>query len=540
MSILGLMNIGKSAIFASQAALNVAGHNIANVNTPGYTRQEVILETATPIVPLAGGYIGIGVAVSAIERRYDRFVESQLLGQEKSFGKSTAMDQVFAQVEQVFNDFGGAGLSRNLQAFFDAWGSLSANPEDAAQRSVLLSRADALAGAVKTMDRSLAATVEGINDDIDAAVGRINGIAGDIALLNGRIVEAEAGGTASANDLRDARDKLAAELSGLAGVDTLEDARGSLAVYLGMRSLVDGESAVPLTAAPDASGNLQLSLSGQDLASGSVDGRLGGLLASRDTIESGLLSGLRRLAAVLTKETNLLHRAGYGLDGSTGNDFFAPLSLATTDSSAGGSVSSAAVTDLSALTLSEYAVSIGAGGAYTVTSSDTGATVASGTYASGAPIDFEGIRIVLAGTVAAGDSFTVSPLTGAAANMGVSVTDPRKVAAASAAGALPGDNANALRIAGLADAAVASLGSVTFSSYYGGLVTEAGSLARDASDLKAFDENLRAEIRNRRESASGVSIDEEAANIIAFQRAFEAGARMIRITDELLQTVLQL
>ncbi|MBI5575324.1 MAG: flagellar hook-associated protein FlgK [Deltaproteobacteria bacterium] len=540
MSLLSLINIGKSTLYASQAALNVAGHNIANVNTPGYTRQEVVLETASPIVPMATGYMGIGVAVKAIERRYDRFIETQLLGQETNLGKSTAMDQVFGQVEQVFNDSAGAGISESLNALFDAWQSLSANPEDTAQRTVLLSKAASLAGTLRRMDRNLVATVGGINDDISSAVERIGAIATDIALLNGRIVEVEAGGTATANDLRDSRDMLVKELSGLADIETLEDATGSLNVFLGMRSLVDGQRAATLSTATESSGDLRILLDGKDMTAQIAEGRLGGLLASRETVESETLPGLRLLAAALTKEMNLLHRAGYGLDGTTGNDFFAPLSLSTTADSAGATVTSATVTDPAALTLSEYSISIGAGNAYTVADAGTGATVATGTYASGGSIAFEGISVVITGTVAEGDAFTVSPLTDAAANMSVSVSDSRKIAAASAASALPGDNSNALAIAGLADAAVDALGDDTFSAFYSGLVTEAGAHARDAADLMTFDVNLKSELVNRRESASGVSIDEEATKIIAFQRMFEAGARIIKITDELFQTVLQL
>jgi flagellar hook-associated protein 1 FlgK len=538
-SLLNLLNIGKSAVFASQAALNVASHNIANVNTPGYTRQEAILEIATP-APTAGGYLGRGVTVTAVERRYDRFVDAQLLGQEQNLGKSTAMDQVLGQVEQVFNDASGAGLSNDLNAFFNAWQALSANPADAAQRTVLLSKANSLASTAKRMESDLLGTVKEVNGEIADVAGRVNAIATDISRLNARIVEVEAGGgAAKANDLRDARDKLVSELSGLAEIGTLEDANGALTVTVGMRNLVDRERVNPLSTFRDAQGNLGLSIDGVDVTGRIDKGRLGGLLASRSAIASGPLTDLRRLAAALTKEMNLLHSAGVGLDGTTGNDFFAPLALSATNASAGASVTSATVTDPAALTLSEYTMSIGAGNAYTVTNRDSGAVVASGTYASGNPVGFDGISVVVTGTVAAGDAFTVSPLAGAVSNISVALTDPRKIAAASAAG-LPGDNTNALRIASLADAAVGSLGGATFSGYYGGVVGKAGTLARDASDLQAFDDSLRAELVNRRESASGVSLDEEAVKLIAYQRAFEAGARMIKITDELLQTVLQL
>ncbi|MFA6149227.1 MAG: flagellar hook-associated protein FlgK [bacterium] len=462
MALMNLLNIGKSAIFASQAAINVASHNIANVNTPGYTRQEAVLRIASPIVRVAGGYLGMGVTVSSIERRYDRFISGQLLGQEQNYGKSSVMDQVLGQVEQVFNDTAGAGLSDSINAFFNSWRTLSATPEDTAKRTVLISDANTLVDTMKQMERNLLGTINEMNGEIADVADRVNGIATDIARLNAQIVQIESGGgSANANDLRDARDGLVTELSGLAEISTLEDRNGSLTVILGMRNLVDREIVNPVTTTTGASGDVGLSLDGVDVTSRITNGRLGGLLASREAVESGPLADLRRLAAALTEEMNQLHRAGVGLDGTTGNDFFTPLSPPLTEADA-------------------------------------------------------------------------------ISNLGVAVSDPRKIAAASAASALPGDNTNALRIAGLAEASVASLGNATFSGYYGGIVADVGTLARDASDLQKFDGNLRSELLNRRDSASGVSLDEEATNLIAFQRAYEAGAKIIQITDELLQTVLQI
>ena len=175
MSLLNLLNIGKSAIFASQAAINVTSHNIANVNTPGYTRQEAILRIATPIVPVAGGYLGMGVNVSSIERRYDRFISGQLLGQEQNYGKSSVMDQVLGQVEQVFNDAGGAGLSDSLNAFFDAWRTLSSTPEDTAKRTVLISDANTLVSTMKQMESGMLGTIKEMNGEIVDVAGRVNG-----------------------------------------------------------------------------------------------------------------------------------------------------------------------------------------------------------------------------------------------------------------------------------------------------------------------------------------------------------------------------
>jgi flagellar hook-associated protein 1 FlgK len=538
MSIGNLLSIGKSALFASQAALNVTGNNIANVNTPGYTRQEVVLQIATPVVRIGGGYVGTGVGISNIERRYDRFVEGQLLGQEQNFGKSSTMDQVLGQVEQVFNDTGGTGLSNALNTFFDAWQSLSTNPADTAQRTVLLADANNLVSSAKQMESSLLGTLKDVNKEILADAGQVNGIATEIARLNSRIVDLEAGGGTKANNLRDTRDGLVTQLAGLMDIATREDQNGSLTVTVGMRNLVDGEKVNPMTAVQNAAGDTTLSLDGVDVTQRITQGSIGGLLASRNAVASGPLAALRRLAAAVTNEMNQLHQAGFGLDGTTGDAFFIPLSLSSSGSSAGASVTSATITDPSALSLSDYSISIGAGNAYSVTNRDSGAVVATGTYASGSPIAFDGISVVLTGTAAAGDSFAVSPLAGAISNFGVALSDPRKIAAASDPTAVPGDNTNALRIAGLADAAVSSLGGGTFSGYYSGLVSGVGKLARDASDLQQFDANLRSTLQDRRDSASGVSLDEEAANLIKFQRSYEAGARIIKVTDDLFQTVM--
>ena len=540
MSLLNLMNIGKSALFANQAALNVTGHNIANVNTIGYTRQSVVLEISTPSSNNAG-YLGRGVSIGGIQRSYSRFVEAQLLGQQQSLGKSTVMNEVLSQVEQVFNDSAGLGLSDSLEAFFGSWKSLSTAPADSAQRTVLLSDAEALVSNARQMETSLLGTVAEINDEISGVVGQVNTIAGKIADLNLQIAKIEAGNSGrTANDLRDTRGNLVTELAGLVQVNTLENADGVMTVMVGMRNLVDGSRVNELTAAVDASGNTSLEIDGVDVTSRIEKGRLSGLIDSRTAIEQGPLKQLRKLAAALTVEINALHGDGYGLDGSTGNDFFSPLTLSTTDSSDGADVSAATITDPSSLTLSEYDVSIGALGAYTVKNRDTGATVTTGTFSSGTAIAFDGISITLTGSVAAGDSFSVSPLTEAVSNLSVAITDGNKIAAASTSASLPGDNRNALAIADLADAAVASLGGTTFSGSYSGIVSSVGSMAADAADLKEFDQNLQTELQNQRDSASGVSLDEEATRLVVYQRGYEAAARLIRVADELMETVLAL
>jgi flagellar hook-associated protein 1 FlgK len=538
MSLLGLFNIGKSAIFASQTALSVTGHNIANVNTPGYSRKEVILDIAIP-VSIGRNFLGRGVSVSDIRRNYDRFIQSQLLIQSQNYGRSLAMERVLSQIEQVFNETDDLGIETGLRDFFGAWNDVVTNPESIPQRTVLLEKARSLVNTIKGMESRITDTIRHINEETDDTVKRINTIASDVARLNDSIVRIEAGqGREKATDLRDERDRLLGELSNLVDISTIEDKNGAVTVIVGMRNLVSGGVTNPLSTRRNENGDLDLYIDNVNVTTGIKSGTLGGLLSVRDYIESNPLHDLRKLAASLNKEVNILHRQGFGLDASTGNDFFIPLSLSTGDFSSGTDIT-ATIVDPSTLTLDEYVITFDATNYY-VRNKETSALVASGAYSSGSPIEFDGIRVVVTGAITTQDRFTVSPLTGAISNLGVAIIDPKGIAAASSETGLPGDNTNALRVFQLSEDVLSDLGGTTFSGYLRETVSRIGTMSGAASDSLRFEDNLLQEMKNRREAVSGVSLDEEAMNLVRFQRAFEAGARIIKVTDELLQTVLEL
>ena len=539
MSLFGLFDIAKSAIFASQTALTVTGHNIANINTPGFNRREAIFAVSGPVA-LSGNLLGSGVTISGIRRHYDQFIQTQLWGQYQNYGSSSALNQTLSQIEQIFNEAKNIGLAVPLTDFFNAWQEVATNPEGFVQRSVLLQKANALVLVAKQMELGITENLESINDTIDNIAERVNAIGSEIAAINGKIVQVEAGSQVeSAHDLRDQRDMLLNELATLVDFSSYEDENGSITVIVGMRNLVSGETSNNLSTRTNEEGDKDLYIDGINITGSIKKGQLGGLISVRDTVRTSSLNGLQRLIASLIQEINMLHGAGYGLDGTTGNDFFNPLQLSTTDSSSGADIT-ATITDPSLLTLDEYTVQFDASGNYLVYNKQTGALVTSGAYVSGTPIQFDGIETVVTGAVTPADTFTVSPLTDVMKNFEVAITDQQKIAAASSNTALPGDNSNALRIVQLYQNSIANLGGATLSSYYGGLVSTIGSMSRAASDSLTFDSNLLSELNNRRESLSGVSLDEEAANLIRFQRSYQAGAKMIQITDELLQTLLNL
>lgn len=524
-------------MYASQAGLSVVSNNIANANTPGYNKQDVILEILSPL-DIGSGYMGMGVTVAGIKSTSDRFIQAQLYYQQQNMGRSSALEQSLSQIEQIFNEAKEAGLSSPIANFFDAWNDVATDPTSQAARNVLLQNADVLVLAAQRMENRINQTINESRIGIDDAVDQINTIADDIARLNELIVIAEAGQGERANDFRNQRDEYLNTLSALIENTWHEDVDGSITIAIGMRNLVAGTSTNTLSTTIDTSGNKNLFLDGINITSHVTMGKVSGLLSAGSEIQTGSLAGLRKLIASVTKEINLLHEQGYGLDGTTGNSFFSSLQVSTKNLSASASITGS-ITDITQVNLDEYSVSFSAGN-YSVTDKQTGAVAISGAYVSGNPINFNGIQITITGAVTAADTFEVSPLTDAIKNFNVALSDANKVAAASAAGDLPGDNSMALQIAAITDTAISNLSSSTFTEFYQGLVTTVGSLSRAAADSSTFDENLLAEIKTRRDSASGVSLDEEAANLIRYQRAYEAGAKMIQVADELIQAVLNI
>ncbi len=539
MSLFGLFNIGKSAMFASRAALSVVGHNIANVNTPGYNKQDIVLNTANP-VDIGSGYLGTGVNIAAIRRNYDRFIMNQLIGQHQNTGRSYALNRSLSQIEQIFNEVKETGLASSITDYFKAWQEVSVNPDSRTHRIVLLNKANSLVHLAKRFENEISENLKNIDETIEDIVNRINKLASDIASLNKSIVYLEAGSEIKkANDLRDQRDNLLNELSSLAEISSYEDKNGALVVVMGMKNLVNAENTNLLTTRLNEEGHRDIYLDGANITDRITKGQIGGFIDVRNDIESNILTKFRRLIASISKEVNLIHRTGYGLDASTGNDFFNHLQLTTKVLSLGANMT-ASIRDLSQLTLDEYEIRFDASNNYNVYNIQTGNIVASGSYISGDIISFEGIDVIITGTVSSSDRFIISPLKDAIRNFGLAISDIEKIAASSSDITLPGDNTNAIAISEIFEKSIENLGERTFMDYYRGLISYIGIMSRTASDSLRFDENMLREIQNWRESVSGVSLDEEAANLIRYQRSFEAAARMIRVTDELMEVILNL
>ena len=325
-----LLGIGTSALSTFQRALSVTGQNVSNVNTPGYSRQQAIL---TETQPQNGrpGQIGTGVQVSEIRRSVDTFVDQQLLGSHQRLGQFTASQGALHQIQPLFADSNGQGISAAMNDFFKACQDVSTNPADSAARTVLLSKANSLTGQFNQTASDLASHRKSIDGQIGQAVTDINQLASQIADLNKNISHAELNGQ-QANDLRDERGRLLNSLGELANVSSVEDNTGQLTVFVGLgHVLVDKNQTYQLTGVANSS-NASLLDVRYDAGGGPVttlnsvitSGKLKGLLDVRDQTIPSLQTTFDTLASALVTQVNSRHQSGYGLDGSTGQNFFAP------------------------------------------------------------------------------------------------------------------------------------------------------------------------------------------------------------------------
>jgi flagellar hook-associated protein 1 FlgK len=252
------------------------------------------------------------------------------------------------------------------------------------------------------------------------------------------------------------------------------------------------------------------------------------------------------LAAELVREFNQLHTAGYDLQGDLGLDFFAPLDVSVvipSTNQGGAAATTQEILDPSLLTLDDYEIRFTDSSNYEIVNTTRGSVVGTGAYTSGGPIEFEGLRIVIedqTGGPAAGDRFEVSVAQDMARDIQVNVQDGSRIAAAQDPNAIPGDNRNALALAGLRDASVVDGGRTTFGGFYQSLVARVGAEVQDAARKADAGEAVYESMMDYRNSISGVSLEEEEIRLLAYQHAYQAAAKFLTVVDDLMDTLLAL
>ena len=557
--IYGVLSIGSKALLVQQKGIHVTGNNIANVNTPGYSRQRLNISSDVPI-STSIGLLGSGVKANSVERVYQRFLGVQINNETDSLGKWQAYKDGLERVEMIFDESGGYGLNHAMSEFWNGWQDLTNNPSGSVERTILVAKGEMLATVfsknyedLQTIQRDIDILVAGATEDI-------NRLSGNLVDLNEKIIQIESGGN-TANDYRDQRDLVLKEFSELIDINSFETSNGGVTVSVGSgQVLVEGTHSYNLSTQVNDFGHrdviwLDTENNSVTISDSIFGGKIRGWLDTRDLDIRNQLNRMDTLAQRLMEDVNTLHENGYGMDGSNGNAFFTGAASAT---GVMDSLLSITAEEGGAGNLSITLVAGGTAGSETVTTDpitgdiqiaiedgvstrDQIATALAGHTAiasvtPGAPLntpwtlDAGSDRVTLSGGASAA---------GIEVNSAI-VSDANLIAAAQSLGGVPGDNGNAIAIANLQNALTMNGNTVTFDSYYASQVSDVGLAVRQAGSYYEHQSQMVLQLENYRESISGVSIDEEMVNLIKFQNAYQAAAKLITTADEMMQTVLNM
>jgi flagellar hook-associated protein 1 FlgK len=428
-----LLNIGKTGLYAAQTALSTTGHNITNVNTPGYSRQ-VVLQATGLSQDTGRGFIGSGTQVTDIQRYSNEFLNTQLRSAQAT---SSGLDSYQAQIAQVDNllSDSATGVSPALQEFFAAVQSLNSNASSVPARDLVLTSAATLAARFQGADARLEEIGTGVEAQIESSVNTINTYAQQIASLNEQIAHLSTGSGHVPNDLLDTRDQLILDLNKQVKAQVMPGENNSVTISIGSgQPLVVGTRAFALgTVVNNAAGGRlevgfvngnKLSLLPDTMLSG---GALGGMLQFRSQTLEPARDALGKLALTMAVTINDQHHLGQDSAGNMGKDLFtvpAAHGFAYPGGSGNSTDVQATMVDPSAFTQSDYKVSYD-GAAYSVTRLSDGQV----TPITSSPQVINGLSFSMSGPVVAGDSFLVRPTAVAASGFDLNLTDASQVAA---------------------------------------------------------------------------------------------------------------
>ena len=428
------LNIGTLALNANLSALQVIGHNIANANTAGYSRQNVSLVSAG-YQSMGGNFYGKGVQIDTVTRSHDAYLtrEAQIAA-----SVSAADSERLARLNQLENLFptGEAGLGAAMNDMLNAWSDVASSPTNLAARTVVLGRAEEFASRLRDTAGQVDLLANSARQQIGDSVDVINRLAQDIGKINQKIVERQ-GDVGQPNDLLDQRDSLITELSRYLQVTTIGADDGSLNVFVaGSQPLVLGRNVNAIEVQqgdPDASRPSIVFRSASTtmaLPDSSLGGKLGGVVEFLNGDLRDVQNLMGRMALAANSIVNTQHQLGVDLRGDTGTDFFVPIADAAglgAGANTGNAAVRAAVSDPTALQASDYELRFTAGGVDIVRLRDG----ESASFA-GLPAEFDGLSFELdSGAGAAGDIFLIQPFEGAARNMQLAVSAADRLAVAS-------------------------------------------------------------------------------------------------------------
>lgn len=504
------LEVAKRSLFTQQAALQTTGHNIANANTAGYTRQVVNMVASRPIEAMGmsrttiPGQTGMGVEFSSITRIRESFLDDQFRNESKAYGNWSIQQDTLSKLEAIVNEPSETGLRSVIDSFWTAWSDLSKDPENITGRKIVRETSIALANAFNLTAKQLSDLSSDLTENIEVKTNQVNSILESIASLNREIQRIEGFGN-NANDLRDQRDLLTDELSQIINI-TVQDTPQGYNINMGTINLVTGNAATPVTAQA-----LEAAYTSGDLDSGEVYG----MIVSRDVYVADYISQLDEMANTIANGaiTITIPKGAVLPEGTVLN----------------GITYTGANRTLNA----DLTVTVnGLNGLHKL-----GYTFESPVTAGG---DFFTAKPGYAGITAA--SFQLNP--DIEADPGKIASSLRTEGTGTGETVIKGNNDLAVLISQLRDTsftfsgAGAVIGNGTIDDYFRSVVGQLGVQAREAIRQTDNQIIILTQVESRRQSVSAVSLDEEMSNLIKFQHAYNAAARSMTAIDEMLDRII--
>lgn len=530
----GLFGVASSALKANQQALATVGQNIANVNTPGYARQRIEFTTGQG----AGG----GVDISRIERSYSQWTTDAVRRAQQEAGAAQAQTTFLSSVESAIAP-GDGGLGSAISRFQDAFSDLAAQPTVRGVRAAALEETRALAARFKALDNQLADLEKAMRMELEGTTDRVNLLTEQLAGLN-KIIQV----SGVSPSIEDRQEQLLSELSFEVEIEVREGAGGQVDIFLpsGL-ALIRGEERFALRQANPGVGpfapTLELEGSGRDPALALEKGRLGGLLSAKENTLLPLRRELGRLAEAFAGRSNELHRQGFTAAGEAGGDLFLGVkeqtdALADPRNTGSGAVA-VTVGDADKLLPEAYFLEK-SGVDLVLTRQRDGLEIFRGSEADLEATLPAGLSIEVDGALDDGDRFSLDPLLTAAGRLELGPQSADGLAFNRGEGSPPvsvgaADGGQAALIG--ADVAIFATGERA-SEAYAELVGKAGAASRQAQAAQEVAQLSLTDATARRENFAGVNLDEEAADLIRFQQAYQAAARIINVADTIFQTIL--
>jgi len=564
MSLFSSIQLANNALRAQQIGLQVVGQNISNANTPGYIREELVL-TPGPTQHLGSLLLGLGVNVTGVIQKVDRFVEERLRGATSDRTSAESQEKTYLELEALIGELGDTDLSTSLNNFFSSISEIANQPESVAARNLAVLQGQTLSGDINRLAIRVGGNRADLNSRIISLTDDANRLIETVRTLNIRITETEGGITASdAVGLRDQRGLALADLSKLIDIRVTEQVGGAVNVYAGGDYLVFEGAARQLTIRQETDRGLTIAnvrIAEIDAPLGSDSGELQGLVAGRDEILGGFLDKLDEFASTLIFEFNKLYSSGQGLNGyreltsefavdsvseplDTAGLPFTPangsFNVLVYDKQTGLTQTTQILVDLNGLdqdtSLAELTAALDAvdgisaavnsEGKLTIRTDSATAQFAFAADTSGV-LAALGINAFFSGTTARDIAVqqTVS-------------SDPSKFAASRSG--IGVDTENVLDLANFLDRPLDSSDGASIGVLYQRLAaetTQASTVSQAVADgARVFESAL----EGQHLSISGVSLDEETVRLISYQRAFQASARYIATLSDLLGILVNL